>query len=313
MSRKTSFKEQMFRVLNSKNCFGQSKYQAKQESYLNGNNGKVSGIYSKKTMKDYKQIATQFNAWQKSKGYNFQSIKEITPTVITEYLLERQNDNYSAWTLSKDLSALNKIFNTSITKKDVGLCSRHSANIKNNRGLGNNYRNSVYTNPTNKEIIAFIQATGVRRQSLTTVSPSNAIYDTKGTVIGFSVIEKGGKFRNCYVRKDCQQTITDFVSQHSATKGNQPFWNKINKNLNTHWYRGDYAKGLYNDLLNAKNHGQDYFDGYRDKFINPTKLATATKNHKSTTKGYDTEVLAMVSQNLGHNRIDVIYTNYLGR
>ena len=53
MSRKTSFKEQMFRVLNSKNCFGQSKYQAKQESYQNGNNGKVNGIYSKKTMKDY--------------------------------------------------------------------------------------------------------------------------------------------------------------------------------------------------------------------------------------------------------------------
>ena len=303
----------MFRVLNSKNCFGQSKYQAKQESYQNGNKGKVNGIYSKKTMKDYKQVATQFNAWQKSKGYNFQSIKEITPTIITEYLLERQSGNYSAWTLSRDLSALNKIFDTSIAKKDVGLSSRHSANITNNRGLGNNYRNSVYTNSTNKEIIAFIQATGVRRQSLTTIKPSNAIYDSKGTVIGFSVVEKGGKARNCYVRKDCQQTITDFVSQHSATKGNQPFWSKINKNLNTHWYRGDYAKGLYNDLLNAKNHGQDYFDGYRDKFINPTKLATATKNHKSTTKGYDTEVLAMVSQNLGHNRIDVIYTNYLGR
>ena len=61
MSRKTSFKEQMFRVLNSKNCFGQSKYRAKQESYQNGNNDKVSGIYSKKTMKDYKQVATQFN------------------------------------------------------------------------------------------------------------------------------------------------------------------------------------------------------------------------------------------------------------
>ena len=303
----------MFRVLNSKNCFGQSKYQAKQESYQNGNNGKVSGIYSKKTMKDYKQVATQFNAWQKSKGYNFQSIKEITPTIITEYLLERQSGNYSAWTLSRDLSALNKIFDTSIAKKDVGLSSRHSANITNNRGLGNNYRNSVYTNSTNKEIIAFIQATGVRRQSLTTIKPSNAIYDSKGTVIGFSVVEKGGKARNCYVRKDCQQTITDFVSQHSSTKSNQPFWSKVNKNLNTHWYRVDYAKGLYNDLLNAKNSNQDYFNGYRDTFINEAKLTTATKNHKPTTKGYDTEVLAMVSQNLGHNRIDVIYTNYLGK
>ena len=36
MSRKTSFKEQMFRALNDLNCFGQSKYQAKLESYRQG-------------------------------------------------------------------------------------------------------------------------------------------------------------------------------------------------------------------------------------------------------------------------------------
>ena len=50
MGRKVSFKEQMFRSLNSKNCFGQSKYLDKQESYRKGNKGKVDGIYSKKTM-----------------------------------------------------------------------------------------------------------------------------------------------------------------------------------------------------------------------------------------------------------------------
>ena len=103
MSRRTSFKEQMFRVLNSKNCFGQSKYLAKKESYRNGNNGKVDGIYSKKTMNDYKSVCEQFNSWQKNKGYNFHSISEVKQSVIVEYLTQRQNKGYSAWTISRKL------------------------------------------------------------------------------------------------------------------------------------------------------------------------------------------------------------------
>ena len=38
----------------------------------------------------------------------------------------------------------------------------------------------------------------------------------------------------------------------------------------------------------------------------------AIKGHSQKVKGYDVECLAMVSQNMGHNRIDVVYTNYLG-
>lgn len=311
MSRKTSFKEQMFRALNVKNCFGQSKYLAKQESYKNGGQGKVFGIYSKKTMADYKNVATQFSQWQKSKGYNFHSLNDVTPSVIIEYLSERQNNKYSAWTISRDLSALNKIFSTTISKKEAGLASRCSKDIKNNRGFGNNYRPSVYAR--SKDITTFIAATGVRRQSLTTLSNDNAIRNTNGVIIGFSVIEKGGKPRNCYVRNQYQKVITDHVDNHLKTKGNTPFWSKVDKNLNTHWYRSEYAQGLYNDLANAKANNEDYFNGYRETFINDYSLSKATDGHNPTTKGYDTEILAIVSQNLGHNRIDVVYTNYLGK
>lgn len=311
MSRKTSFKEQMFRVLNSKNCFGQSKHKAKQTSYQTGGKGKLNGIYSKKTMADYKKVAEQFHAWQKSKGYHFHSLNDVKQSVLIEYLQDRQNKGCSAWTVSRDQSALNKIFGMSISKATANLASRHVNNIKNNRGLGNNYRPSVYLK--NKDIIDFICATGVRRQSLTVITPSNAIRNANNVVIGFSVIEKGGKPRNCYVRNEYQQQITAFVNHQLETKGNQPFWSKIDKNLNTHWYRSEYAVGLYNGLASAKASNQDYFNGYQATFINKSKLQSATKGHKATTKGYDTELLGMVSQNLGHNRIDVVYTNYLGK
>lgn len=311
MSRKTSFKEQMFRALNSLNRFGQSKYQAKQESYRQGSNGKVEGIYSKKTMQDYKKVAVQFQTWAKSKNYRFRSLSEVSDEHIKQYLTERQADGLSAWTVSHDLSALNKIFHRNISKKETGLQSRRNADIKNNRGFGNNYRPSVYQR--NEALTSFLSATGIRRQSITSISPMNAIRNASGMVIGFHVIEKGGKHRNCYVIKSKQENITAFVDKHSSLYGNKPFWNKVDKNLNTHWYRAEYAHTLYNDLIFALNKKQDYFEGYRDTFVNASKLELATSGHGTITKGYDTESLAIVSQNLGHNRIDVVYSNYLSR
>ena len=311
MSRKTSFKEQMFRSLNSLNRFGQSKYQAKQESFKQGKKGKVEGIYSKKTMQDYKKVAEQFHTWAKSNNYRFHSLSDVTDKHIAQYLTERQAKGYSAWTISHDLSALNKIFHRDISKKNIGLTSRKNADIKNNRGFGLNYRPSVYQK--NKDLTAFLSATGIRRQSITSISPMNAIRNANGKVIGFHVVEKGGKHRNCYVIKSKQDSITSFVDKHSSIHGDKPFWNKVDKNLNTHWYRADYAHTLYNDLIFALNKKQDYFEGYRDTFVNASKLDTATNGHGAITKGYDTECLAIVSQNLGHNRIDVVYSNYLSR
>lgn len=311
MSRKISFKEQMFRALNALNCYGQSKYQAKQESYRNGNKGKVKGIYSKKTMSDYKKVAEQFQSWSKTKGYNFKSLADVLDSHIIQYLKERQDTGKSAWTISRDLSALNKIFSREISKKGTGLKSRKNSDIKNNRGFGNNYRPSIYKK--NKELTDFLSATGIRRQSITVVSPADAIRDGQGVVIGFSVVEKGGKPRNCYVIKSKQNDITSFVDKHQSKSGNKPFWSKADKNLNTHWYRSEYARALYNDLVSAQNNKQDYFNGYRDFFVNFSRLELTTKRHKQTVKGYDVECLGVVSQCLGHNRIDVVYANYLSR
>lgn len=301
----------MNRALNALNCFGQSKYEAKQKSYEQGNKGKVQGIYSKKTMSDYKQVADHFNTWAKSKGYHFKALSDVSNSHIMEYLSERQNAKKSAWTTSKELSALNKIFGRSITKKEAGLNARRNADIKNNRGLGNNYRNSIYKQ--NKALTEFISATGIRRQSVATICPTNAIPNNEGTVIGFRITEKGGKSRNALVLKSKQEQITSFVNDSISRNGNQPFWNTPSKNLNTHWYRGEYANALYNELKQAKTDGQDYYGGYRSAFINESKYEQSTKGHNETTKGYDTECLALVSQSLGHNRIDVVYSNYLSR
>lgn len=65
-------------------------------------------------------------------------------------------------------------------------------------------------------------------------------------------------------------------------------------------------------MISNKNK-EDYFNGYRDFFVNSSKLKQATSGYGENTKGYNTECLAIVSQNLGHNRIDVVYSNYLSK
>lgn len=311
MGRGIAFKEQLFRVLNNKNCFGQSKYLAKKESYQNGNKGKVNGIYSKKTMSDYKTVAKLFNDWQKQRGYRFKDIKEVKELHLIEFLKERQSKGMSAWTGSRDMSALNKIFGTSLTKVSAGLTSRKMNDIKNNRGLSNNYRSSVYAK--NKDIIDFVGACGVRRGSLTIITPKDFIRDEKGICYAVHVKEKGGRERNSYILSSKQVAITDFVNTHMQTNGTElGFWDKIDKNLNVHWYRAEYAENLYSELKECKENGNKYMNGRFQEVINISKLEQAVSKYGDKTKGHDTELLGIVSQSLGHNRIDVM-NHYIGK
>lgn len=309
MGRRTSFKEQMIRTLNRKNCFGQSRQAAKQESYAAGHGGRVDGIYSKKTMKDYKAVAVQFDTWQKQKGFRFRSMKEVQPQHIRQYLTERQDRGASAWTLSRDLSALNKIFGTALTKKETGLKARKQEDIKNNRGLGKNYRQTVYRR--NRELTEFIHATGIRRQSVPLIRPSDAVRGTDYKVMGFHVKEKGGRERNCYVLREKREQVTEFVNAMQEKNGDAPLFPLPDRNLNTHWYRAQYARDLYRGIARARQAGQDYFEGCRQTYVDEGKLTRAVKGLKAQTKGFDTLILAEVSQQPGHNRIDVVYTHYL--
>jgi hypothetical protein len=200
-----------------------------------------------------------------------------------------------------------------LTKSEVGLKERQTKDILNNRGLRNECANSsLYQR--NRDITDFVTATGVRRQSLTVITPKDFLRDGNGLVYGVRVKEKGGKKRCCYVLDSHQQAITDFVNSRMVQKGKDaPLWDKVNKNINTHWFRAEYAEQLYKELEQSKFNGEEYFNGKYDEFINQLKLETATRRYVSTCKGYDTNLMAMVSQELGHNRIDVIYTNYLGK
>jgi site-specific recombinase XerC len=96
--------------------FGESKHQAKSE-YRNAcevagvrwNPATANGIFSFKTYDAYRQTAVEFSEWLKSNHSDIRDINAITRENIKEYLQQRQENGKSSWTVSKDMSALNKV------------------------------------------------------------------------------------------------------------------------------------------------------------------------------------------------------------
>ena len=127
------------------------------------------------------------------------------------------------------------------------------------------------------------------------------------------VIEKGGRERNAVVLEQDRPRITELVNQAIERNGyDSPFLKEPDSNANPHSCRREYAQQLYRDLVEAREDGRDYYQGYREQFINERTLFQKVDSYRSkTVHGYSRQIMGEVSQNLGHNRIDVVLYHYL--
>lgn len=271
------------------------------------NPNRAEGIHSVRTADTYRAVANSFGDFLKSQGVK--TIADIERQHIQAYMESRAD--LSAYTHSRDLSAINKLLDTRYTLRDFGFQDRKYSAITNNRGLS---RYDTSEANRNREQLSFVRATGIRRQSIATVTPSQAVRNADGQVIGFHVIEKGGRERNCVVLEQDRQRITELVNQKIAEQGaNTPMFKAVDRNANPHYARREYAQALYADLKQAHEQGRDYYDGLRDSFIRQEAFDKAISRYDKTEirGGFDRDTLAEVSQNMGHNRIDVILYHYL--
>ncbi len=169
--------------------FGESKHEAKQaarETFLkvhgnlNGYNSstKVNGIFSIKTMESYRQTAAEFAKW--AAGAGLKNAGKITSDLAGRYLQERQLEGKSTWTVSKDMSALNKIFNYSLNKAELGLKNRSLVEITRSRNVTENDKRN-FSKFADQIILA--KATGCRRESVLQVKPQNFVRNAQGKII----------------------------------------------------------------------------------------------------------------------------------
>jgi len=293
------------------NRIGESKHQAKYDyrnhcdsKNIGWNPAKANGIFSYKTMDSYRQSAIEFSSWLKENYPDIRNINNITREHSIAYLQHRQDDGKSAWTVSKDMSALNKVFNLNVTKKDAGLRERsykQSTRSREDRAHDGKY------NPKNYERqITFSKAFGLRRESIYggqyQVKDVSLFRNQNDGKLYVSVIEKGGRYREAPCLASMQPQIEKIYphiperdpltkEQFQALYQSQGdyLFDRYTTKIDNHAFRHEYARNLYQEIANQQQ-DQGQVKLYR---------------------GYNEQILREVSQALGHNRVSVVVEHYL--
>jgi hypothetical protein len=279
--------------------------------------GRAEGIHSVKTADSYRGTAGRLAEVCKASGVK--NIEDIDKSVVERYMESYRNA--SAWTVSRELAATNKILGTSYTPSDYGFtqCRTH-VSVKNNRG--DLPPTSTAHKAENQEALYFASVTGCRRSSLdpsskTAVTASDAVRNAQGQIIGFRFVEKGGRERVSAVLPSERQNLTQWVDSKlkSGLSPNEPLISHIDKNMGSHRMRAEYARELYNELKEAKERGIDIYDGRKyELFINRDKYEHSYNNPRfkgDIIHGLDKSIVLETSFSLGHCRIDVCLYSYL--
>lgn len=277
-------------------------------------NGVAEGIHSVKTAEQYRKTANRLSSVCKEMGVK--SMADIDKSVVARYM-EAYRDA-SAWTVSRELSAISKIRGETITPKELGFVERRTyTSVKNSRG--ELPPSSTAHRAENQDGLYFASVTGCRRASITTTTASDAVRNEQGQIIGFHFVEKGGRERISPVLPSERQNLTYWVD--SKLKGGHspdaPLIDYISRNAGCHRMRGEYARELYTELKEAKERGVDAYDGRKyELFINRDKYDYSYNNPRfrgDTIHGFDKDIALEVSFALGHNRLDVSLYSYLIR
>ena len=300
-----NIKIQLNQKLDSLLRIGQKK-QKETIGSANYNPNRSEGIHSIQTAQTYRQVINDFGSFLKNEGVK--DISQIDRQIVAKYMETKKGQ--SKWTTAKIASSLNKVLGTTYTPSDFGIKHRSQSEIIHNRRIL--VANSTADKEINQDALWFASCTGARRETLMSVTANNAIRNDDGQVIGFRFEHcKGGKTGCALVLPSEREKMTSFVDDKIATAGqNAHLISHCSKNCNPHFERGNYAQSLYTCLKEAKDDGRDLYDGRRDLFIDQHKYEQAISHPRysaPTVRGYDTSVLAEVSQNLFHCRISITF------
>lgn len=103
---------------------------------------------------------------------------------------------------------------------------------------------------------------------------------------------KGGKPRVAPVLREYEQDIREIKER---TQRQEKVIENIPKQAPIHAYRGEYAKNLYQEIKQERGVEKD-----RERDIIRTRDG----------RRYDRDITRQVSRALGHNRVDVVVSNY---
>lgn len=247
-------------------------------------------IYSWSTYKTYLKHSNYFAQWCRD-TYNCKTLSQCEK-YVNEYLQKLIDENKSAYTIKTTSAALAKLYNCSTTDF-IETPKRHRENIKRSRET--TVRDKHFSVKNNAELINFCQCTGLRRAELKQLRGSDLIEKDGKFYVNVTRATKGGRDRLTEIFGTKEQ-IESVVNRMRAA-GDNKVWAKVSSNADIHGYRSEYCTRVYNAYA-------------RDLKTLDRKEIYYCKSDLAGT-WYDKKAMLIASQNLGHNRINVIASNYL--
>lgn len=291
-------------------CFTESKHDAKhkaREAYREAH-GNLEGwnpakvpmkIFSLMTHHGYKDAFAVFVKYAKLQDVN--RFDRVNFELCKKFLQHEISIGKSSWTVSLEMSALNKLFEFDLSKENCDLPKRLKTKIKRSRGgLTDLIDTRPGTYEANKDQITMANATGMRRQSVKNITKEDFFYGPDGLVSRVRLRkEKGGKSRISPILPEFREEVTRIVEN---AKPGEPIFDTYDTHINNHYLRAEYLQGLASQLSES---GSDLdLDGLDCSYLG--NLKGKDLNRKREAYGLDLKVAAAVSNAGGHNRLDVL-------
>lgn len=249
-------------------------------------------IYSEGTYRTYKKQLGYFIDWV-SKEYPEAVTIEDAFKHADDYLIYLMGrDDISASTISTRKTAMAKVFGVS-SKVFVDTPERTRSGIKRSRFDVKSDKH--ISEATERRLARFTSATGLRRAEMTRITSDDLFFIEGKAYLNVTKGTKGGKARIVEIMGASEEETEDIVKFIQSKKGR--LFPKLHTNYDNHHYRGTYAMRLY--MHYARN----------EKDIPRADRYIMRKDRAGET--YDKRAMAIVTKNLGHNRIDVIAQSYL--
>lgn len=302
--RRRNLNQQLKSRMKSIDKIGQSRNEAKREMKDFKFGDTVEGIYSITTLQNYTQVAHEFLKWAKENGAgNRQDLQEVISKHGTDYLKYRESLDLSTRTLKRDRAALNKISeNDKITYKFQRTSVNDVQRSRNN--LNTNNRN--FNEARNADLVAFAKGTGGRRADLADLRKEDFVKIDGRLYVNFTQ-SKGGRDRLSVVREEYRETIENRLK---STSNGEKVFHLIHTNADIHSYRREYAQSLYQDIIADKELKKDLQAQYPPRREQVKSEYYKTQGQDNVFMGLRDDIY-LVSQNLGHNRLDVSVNSYL--
>lgn len=274
-----SLKKQALDRLASMAAYGERKHEAKKR---NGGKPDMDKITSIRTMNDYRIAAAHFAEWASGQGCR---TLEDARAYTGQYLQKRMIEGKSAWTVRQDAAALAKLYQVRTTELGVKLPSRRREDITQHRTKA--WRGH-FSEERNRDLVELCRATGLRRHEVAALRPRNVKLAPDGRVIVHVHQGKGGKTRDVVSLTDAPWRL----AEAARAKNSWRVIDHIPHRAPCHEYRAEYAREMYARIA-------------RDPATLPKRERYCARGDRAG-QWYDRAAMQVVSENLGHTRLDVV-------